>query len=257
MVRSHACESKHRLLAKSLVIFFNLVGSGVRSDLAVSLFNKGLSDTLLLWKSNDRLLVLSNDENVGESGGEGVTSGILDVDDLVGTWMVLNVHEGTNSTNIVSSLDEDGAAVLALDNSVDFTGLKVQLDGVVLLDFWVGETDGSSVVGDNVGDLVLSEGLSLDLAELEVGFLAFDADWLETSLDVVEDSEVLVGLGDLNDVLETEWELGVSSDLTVDLDQTFSLSADFDCFLAGESVFQSVLEENGQWDALTQLVWAS
>ena len=131
------------------------------------------------------------------------------------------------------------------------------LDSVVLLDFWVGETDGSSVVGDNVGDLVLSEGLSLDLAELEVGFLTFDADWLETSLDVVKDSEVLVGLGDLNDVLETEWELGVSSDLTVDLDQTFSLSADFDRFLAGESVFQSVLEENGQWDALTQLVWAS
>lgn len=236
-------------MACSFVIFFSLHVSGVGSDLLVSFLNKGLSDTLELWKSNNRLLVLSDDENVGESGGEGVSSGILDLDDLVGTWMVLNVHEGTNTTDIVSTLDEDGAAVLALDDSVDFTGLKVQLDGIVLLDFWVGETDGSSVVGNNVGDLVLSHGLSLDLAELEVGFLAFDADWLETSLGVVEHAEVLVGLWDLNDILETEWELWVSADLSVDLDQTFSLSADLDRFLAGESVFKSVLEKNGKWDA--------
>ena len=112
-------------------------------------------------------------------------------------------------------------------------------------------------MGHNIRDSVLSEGLSLDLAELEAGFLTFDADWLETSLDIVEDAEVLVGLGDLNDVLETEWELGVSSDLAINLDQTFSLSADFDRFLAGESVFKSVLEKDGQWDALTELVGSS
>jgi len=244
-------------MACSFVIIVDLGVSGVGGDLVVSLLNKGLSDTLKLWKSNDGLLVLSDDENVGETSGEGVASGILDVDDLVGTWMVLNVHEGTNTTDIVSTLDEDGASVLALDDSVDFAGLEVQLDGVVLLDFWVGEADGSSVVGHNIRDSVLSEGLSLDLAELEAGFLTFDADGLETSLDIVEDAEVLVGLGDLNDVLETEWELGVSSDLAINLDQTFSLSADFDRFLAGESVFKSVLEKDGQWDALTELVGSS
>ena len=41
------------------------------------------------------------------------------------------------------------------------------LDRVVLLDVWMRETDGSAVVGDNVWNLVLSEDLSLDLAELK------------------------------------------------------------------------------------------
>jgi len=245
-------------MASSLVVRgFDLLVSGVGSNLGVSLLNKGSSDTLELWKSDKGLLVLSDDEEVGESGGEDVAGGVLDLDDLVGTWMVLNVHEGTNTTDIVSTSDEDGASVLALDDAIDFTGLEVELDGVVLLDLWVGETDGSSVVGNNIGDLVLSEGLSLDLAKLELSLLAFDADWLESSLNVIEDSEVLVGLWDLNNISETEWELGVSSDLTVNLDKSFSLSADFDSFLAGESVFQSVLEEDGKWDALTQLVGSS
>ena len=101
--------------------------SGVGSNLVVSLLNKGSPDTLQLWKSDKGLLVLSDNENVGESGGEDVSSGVLDLDDLVGTWMVLNVHEGTNTTDIVSTLDEDGASVLALDDAVDFTGLEVEL----------------------------------------------------------------------------------------------------------------------------------
>ena len=41
--------------------------------------------------------------------------------------MVLNVHEGTNTTDIVSTDDEDVASVLALDNAVDFIGLEVEL----------------------------------------------------------------------------------------------------------------------------------
>ena len=115
-------------MASSLVVRgFDLLVSGVGSDLGVSLINEGSSDTLELWKSDKSLLVLSDDENVGESGGEDVTGGVLDLGDLVGTWMVLNVHEGTNTTDIVSTDDEDVASVLALDDAVDFIGLEVEL----------------------------------------------------------------------------------------------------------------------------------
>ena len=115
-------------MASSLVVGgFDLLVSGVGSNLGVSLLNKGSSDTLELWKSDKGLLVLSNDEDVRESGGEDVAGGVLDLDDLVGTWMVLNVHEGTNTTDIVSTSDEDGASVLALDDAIDFTGLEVEL----------------------------------------------------------------------------------------------------------------------------------
>ena len=74
---------------------------------------------------------------------------------------------------------------------------------------WV--SNGSSVVGDNVWDLVLTDGLSDDLGELERGFLGIESMWLHSSLGVVKDSEVLVGLvdgdGALN-VFDVVWHDG-------------------------------------------------
>ena len=58
------------------------------------------------------------------------------------------------------------------------------------------ESDGSGVVGDNVRDLVLSDELLGDLAKFEAGLVSVDSVWHESSLDVLEDSEVLVGLLD-------------------------------------------------------------
>ena len=81
----------------------------------------------MLWKGDKWLLALSNDENVAETSGEGVTLSILDVDNLIGTWVVLNVHEDTNTTDIVSSLDENLGSILEFNNSINFTSLKVKL----------------------------------------------------------------------------------------------------------------------------------
>ena len=49
-------------------------------------------------------------------------SGVLDVDDLVGTGVVLNVHENTNTTNIVSSLDEDLGSILEFQIDLPASG---------------------------------------------------------------------------------------------------------------------------------------
>lgn len=149
----------------------------------------------MLWKGDKWLLALSNDENVAETSGEGVTLSILDVDNLIGTWMVLNVHEDTNTTDIVTSLDENLGSILEFNNSINFTSLKVKLDSVVLLDVWVWVADGSSVMGHNVRDFVLSKFLLLDLQKLEFCLSGIDADWLEASLDIVKDTEILTCLG--------------------------------------------------------------
>lgn len=198
----------------------------------VSFVDESHSDSLVPWKRNHRLLALSDNENVGETGSEVVVVGILDVDDLVRTWVVFNVHEGTDTTNIVSTLDKDSGTVSEFDDFVDFASLKVQLHRVVLVDFRVGVTDGSSVMGHNIRNFVLANALFLDLAEFESGFLGVDADRLETSLNVHQDAEVLVGLVDRDDVHEAKWEPWVSSDLVVNFDLTFSLSADLDRFHA-------------------------
>lgn len=109
----------------------------------------------------------------------------------------------------------------------------------------MGETDSSAVVGDDVWDLVLANALTLDLAKLESSFLGLNSVGLETSLDVVEHAEVLTGLVDGNNILETNGELGVTSDFVVDSDVVGTLiTDDLDDLLAGKSVLQSVSEED-------------
>lgn len=65
--------------------------------------NQGLLDTLALGESNTWVLAFTNDENVVLARSEGVSLGVLDVGDVVGTSVALNVLEDTNTADIVSS----------------------------------------------------------------------------------------------------------------------------------------------------------
>jgi hypothetical protein len=92
-----------------------------------ALIDEGKADTLTLGEGNESVLAGTNAENVVEAGGEGVALAVLDVGNLVGTGMVLNVLEDTNTTNVVSADNEDGGTVLELDNGINFTSLEVEL----------------------------------------------------------------------------------------------------------------------------------
>jgi len=223
---------------------------------AVTLLNEGVADSITSGEGDEGLLGLTDHENVGKTGGEGVSTGVLDVGNLVRTGMVLDVLEDTDTANIVSTGDEDGGTVVEFDDRVNFVGLEVQLEGVVLLDVGVGETDGAAVVGNNVWDLVLAEDLAGNLAELEFGLLLVNGVGLETALNVVKHTEVLTSLGNGDDILETNGVLVVTLDFTVNLDVVVSVLADLNGLLVGESVLKSLSEENRHWDAFTELVGA-
>jgi len=124
----------------------------------------------------------------------------------------------------------------------------------LLLDVGVRIPDGSAVVSDNIGDLVLAHCLSLDGAELEAGLLSVDLVSLVATLGIEEDSEVLSSLGNANDVHDAEGEAGISSDFVVNLDQTFLIPNDLNGLLTSESVVESVSEENSQRDAFSSFV---
>lgn len=128
------------------------------------------------------------------------------------------------------------------------------LDGIVLLNVRVGESEGSAVVGDNVGDLVGAGGLASDAAELELGLVGVNLVGLVSSLHVVEDSEVLAGSLDRHNVHDTERELGVSSDLAVDLDESFLVFNDLYCLLTRNCISQSISKEHGEGHAFLSLV---
>jgi hypothetical protein len=223
---------------------------------AVTLLVEGVADTVTLGEGDEGLLGLTDHENVSETGGEGVSTGVLDVGNLVRTGMVLDVLEDTDTANIVTTGHEDGGTVIELDDRVNFMGVEVELEGVVLLDVGVGETDGAAVVGNNVWDLVLAEDLAGNLAELELGLLLVNGVGLEASLNVVEHAEVLTSLGDGNDILETNGVLVVTLDFTVNLDVVVSALANLKGLLVRESVLKSLSEEDRHGDAFTELVGA-
>lgn len=128
------------------------------------------------------------------------------------------------------------------------------LDSVVFLDVWVGVADGSAVVGHNVRNFVFAELLLGNFAKLETSLSVVNSDWLETTFDVVEHAEVLVGLWDGEHVHKSEWVLWISSGSVVNFEIASSNSAHLERFLAGKSVLESVAEQHRQRDALSQLV---
>lgn len=219
-----------------------------------SLLNERKLDTFTLRKRNSRSLAITNDKAVGDSSGERVTRSILDVSDVEGTLMSLDGLEDTDSTNVVTAGKHDSGTVGELDNGADLTAGEVDLDRVVEADVGVREADGSTVVGGDVRNLLLVDGLADDLAELEAGLLSLDSVSLESALDVEEDSEVLVGALDGDDVHGTEREARVSSDLAVDLDEALLVLDDGSSLSSAESVLESLLEEHVERDALSELV---
>ena len=97
------------------------------SDFGVPLGNERELDTITLGKLDLRLLALANDENVAETSGESLALGVPDVDDLVGTGVLLEMHESTDTTNIVTSGNEADSSILEFNNSINLVSLKVQL----------------------------------------------------------------------------------------------------------------------------------
>ena len=220
----------------------------------VTLLNIGEVDTFTLGERDKGLLIITDHEDVGETGGESVTTGVLNVRDFVRTGVVLNVLENTDTANVVTTSCENSGTVIELNNTVDFTSCEVQLNSVVLLNVGVGETDSTAVVCNNIWHLVLTDVLADNLAKLETSFSILDAVGLEATLKIVQDAEVLTSLVNGDDVLEAEGELVVTAALAIDEDVCVAGLADLETLLLGEGVVETLAEEDGDWDTLAEFV---
>lgn len=173
------------------------------------LLDGGKIDTSILGERDHGGLASADGENVGKSGGEVGASSISDVDNIETTQMSVSGGQNTDSTNIVTLNAVNEVTGLELDEVEDLARFDVDLDGVVDIDIGVGVSDGSTVVGDDVRNFIGANLLSGDLAELVLSFLRLDGSKDESTLNVVEDSEVLTSLSDGDDIHETSRELGV------------------------------------------------
>lgn len=149
---------------KETRVFKNLfVSSG---DPGITLFSDGFPDTFVPWKADHGFVALADDEDVAEPGGEGVTGGVFDVDDVESTGVSDTGLDGTDSSQVTSTNDLAYVTSIEFDPVGDFAGGKVDLNGIADFAVWVGVSDGSSVVGDERGNVVFQEGYLLDPAEL-------------------------------------------------------------------------------------------
>lgn len=132
--------------------------------------------------------------------GECPVKRILNVDDIEPTNVLLSVHNDTSPTHVTSTGDHDDIAGIELDEVSDLALFEVVLDGIVSLDEGVGVTDGATVVGDDMRNASVTDSNTADFKKLVGGFLRGNTVNSETTLDIVEQTEVLARLLNGNDV---------------------------------------------------------
>lgn len=116
-----------------------LVGESVGAA-AVTLLRDGELDTLALGQGNPGLLLTDN-ENVGLAGGEGVVNSILDVDDGETTLVDLAVGDDTNTTHVTTTNSHGDNTGIEANEVGNLASGDVNLDGVVDLDGGIGVAD--------------------------------------------------------------------------------------------------------------------
>ena len=225
------------------------------SESLLGVLDDGQLDAITLGEGDQRLLALTNDEDVGQSGGKGSAELVSQVDNLVVSGVLLSVSDDTNTADGVTPSDHGDVAVLKLDEVEDLASGNINLDGVVDLDLGIRELEGSGIVSDGIRHLVVTEERLGNLAELEGGLLLLDLVHGETTLRVPQQSEVLVGLVDLDHIHETGGESHISSDLSVNSDQ--SLHNNHLGLVVGQGVLEPVTEEDDQRQGRSDLVGTS
>ena len=180
------------------------------------------------------------------------------------------VHDDTRPSHVTTSSNHHNVSWLKFDVLHNLVLDKVKLDRVVDFDSRVGVSDGSSIVSENVRDSLGSELVSSDFAEFEVGLFGGDSVDGETTFDVVEESEVLAGSLNGDDICrlcsakydnlekqssrthEASRVSIIGPDLPVDFDQ--SLLDDSSDFSPVQSVLEPVTEKDDEGKTFTKLV---
>lgn len=195
---------------------------------------------------------LSNDENVGLSGGKGLSSGISDMDNVEGTRVSFSVNNNTDSTQVTTSSAHDEGTNFVLNDFSGLSGGKIKFNSVVGFDGGVRVSHSSTVMESGIRD---SSDTSVNFsysAEFELSFVSRNRVDSESSLCIVEKSEVFVSFFDGNNIHETSRISSFSSNFTVDLNA--SLFHDIFNFFFGECVFESVSDQKDEWQAFSSFV---
>lgn len=131
-------------------------------------FNDGQFDSLTLGKGYPRLRPLANGIHIAQTSCEFMTRGILDVNCLEASLLLLSALYYTNTAPVPSTSHHDHIPHIKLDEVSNLVALQVKLDGVIGLDDRVWVADGSPIIGVQIWDAFLPKLHRPDFAELKL-----------------------------------------------------------------------------------------
>jgi len=137
--------------------------------------------------------------------------------DAKATLVLLEMSQDSYAANIVTTCDHSNVTRLEFNEILDFTGFKIILDCVFLADIWVWVSNGTSIMRYNIWNLVLSENSLVDTEELPASVFLINTCKLESTFDVVGETEVITGRLNCDNVLESDWESRVCTGFAVNL----------------------------------------
>lgn len=218
------------------------------------LFQSVKPKSLIFRKGNPWLLALSDDKNVAQTGGEVLSILVLYMDDIETSWMPLVVLDDANTSNVVSGIDEANIAYLTLNVVEDFIALKIVLDSIIGIDGWVWVADGATIVCNNVWDFIHAHSSAFHSQELVFSLLSIDTLEDEPSLFIIKDAVVFASFIKGNNVHKACWESSIPPDLAVNANIALLVIENLGNLRTVHCHSESVLEDDGERNTLTELV---
>lgn len=226
-----------------------LLGTGI------TLLDDRETDSLVLGERDQRLVLISEDKDVGSESGPDVAARVTNTDNLSGSGVGVSGDDDTDTSNVATTSGHAEVADSEANEGSELTSGQIDLNDVVNADIGVGVADGATVVGSDEGNASGEQTDLLDAAELEGSLLGQDSVQDEASLGVVQHTEVLISAINVDDVHEAGGEGGISADLSVNRDQ--ALHEDESNLTTGQGVLESVTQKDHQGQALAKLVGTS
>jgi len=166
------------------------------------------------------------------------------VNNIKASRMSFSVFNDSDSASVSTTSDQTQVSDLEFDEVSDLSCVNFVLDHIIFLDQRIRVANGSTIMCHKVWNSLVS---NFDLSNLAQFVLGFNfRDWVnnEATFDIPKETEVLRGLGNVDDVHKTSWEVSICSDFSINLNE--ALFHNCHNFLLGQGILQSVSDENNQ-----------
>jgi len=220
----------------------------------VALLSDRELDALALRQRNPRLVAITNDKNISDTRREGTIKRVLHMNDIEATNVLLTVHNYTSTTHVTSASNRHEITGVEVNEVSNLVLHKIELDCVVRLDGRVRIADCATIMGDNIRHALVAESDFANLAKLVYSLLRSNAMDGKTTLDIVQETEILARAFNRNNIHETGWVGVVSADLAINFNQ--ALMGDFGHLAVVEGILKTVTEEDCEGKGFAEFVRA-